>query len=158
MPGTTLPGSQLTITKYIFTTNIFGIVGYILLLTVKNKPVLYFATFLCGVTTFTAVGLNVTWINVNVASQYRRALEIGLQQTMGNCAGIVAGQIYRSSPYVLGNSFSLGVLMMAQVLVVAKALYLRHENKAKGQIASGEKEETRHVRTGDGAVDFRYHF
>lgn len=129
-----------------------------MLLTVKNTAVQYFATFLIGITTFTGVGLNVAWINVNVAPQYRRALEIGLQQTMGNCAGIVAGQIYRKAPYVLGNAFSLGALVVAQIVVTSLGLYLRHENKVKEQILSGEKEDTRRIRTGDGAVDFKYHY
>lgn len=142
--------------QYIFTANIFGIIGYILLLTVKNTAVQYFATFLIGITTYTSVGLNVAWLNVNIAPQYRRALEIGLQQTMGNCAGIVAGQVYRKSPYVLGNSFSLGSLVVAQCAVAGFGFYLRRENKIKDQIASGEIEETRRVRTGDGEVDFKY--
>jgi hypothetical protein len=100
--------------------------------------------------------LNVAWINVNVAPQYRRALEIGLQQTMGNCAGIVAGQIYRKSPYVLGNSFSLGVLVVSQIAVAGFGFYLRRENRVKEQIENGEKEDTRRIRSGDGAVDFKY--
>lgn len=104
------------------------------------------------------MGLNVAWINVNVAPQYRRAMEIGLQQSMGNCAGIVAGQIYRQAPYVLGNAFSLGAVVVAQVAVTGLGLYLRRENKIKEQILSGEKEDTRRVRSGDGAVDFKYHY
>lgn len=142
--------------SYIFTTNVFGIVGYILLLTVKNTAVQYFATFLIGITTYTAVGLNVAWLNVNIAPQYRRALEIGLQQTMGNCAGIVAGQVYRQAPYVLGNGFSLGALAVAQIAVAGFGFYLRRENRIKEQITNGEKEDTRRVQTGDGAVDFKY--
>ncbi|CAG7970100.1 unnamed protein product [Penicillium nalgiovense] len=141
---------------YIFTANIFGLVGYIILLTVENTAVLYFATFLIGITTYTSVGLNVAWLNVNIAPQYRRALAIGLQQTIGNCAGIVAGQVYRTSPYVLGNSFSLGSLAVAQVTVTAYGLYLRRENKVKEQIISGEKVETRRVQTGDGELEFKY--
>ncbi|KAJ5318184.1 hypothetical protein PENANT_c052G04715 [Penicillium antarcticum] len=144
--------------SYIFTANIFGVIGYILLLTVKNTAVQYFATFLIGITTYTSVGLNVAWLNVNIAPQYRRALEIGLQQTMGNCAGIVAGQVYRSSPYVLGNAFSLGSLVVSQFAVAAYGLYLRRENKMKEQILCGEKEDSRRVQTGDGAVDFKYHY
>jgi len=93
---------------------------------------------------------------VNIAPQYRRALEIGLQQTIGNCAGIVAGQIYRQSPYVLGNAFSLGALVVAQLVITGLGLYLRRENKIKAQILNGEKEDTRRVRSGDGALDFQY--
>lgn len=76
---------------------------------------------------------------------------------MGNCAGIVAGQIYRSSPYVLGNSFSLGSLIVAQGVVSAHALYVRAKNKEKSEIEQG-KEDTRRVVTGDGELEFRYHY
>ncbi|KAJ5563135.1 hypothetical protein N7535_002420 [Penicillium sp. DV-2018c] len=147
---------QSRFASYIFSANIFGIVGYILLLTVSNTAVEYFATFLIGVTTYTSVSLNVAWLNINIAPQYRRALEIGLQQTIGNCAGIVAGQVYRTKPYVLGNAFSLGSMIVAQLVVTGYAYYLRRENKTKEQILSGEKEETRRVQTGDGALDFKY--
>lgn len=117
----------------------------------------YFATYLCGVAVYTGVGLNVAWLNVNVAPQYRRALAIGLQQTVGNCAGIVAGQVYRTSPYVLGNAFSLGALVVSQIIVALHAMYLRRENQMKEDILAGEKEDTRRVKTGDGEVEFRYH-
>lgn len=123
----------------------------------SNDAVKYFATYLCGVAVYTGVGLNVAWLNVNVAPQYRRALAIGLQQTVGNCAGIVAGQVYRTSPYVLGNAFSLGALVVSQVIVALHAVYLRRENKVKEEILAGEKEDTRRVKTGDGEVEFRYH-
>ncbi|KAA8642835.1 uncharacterized protein ATNIH1004_009588 [Aspergillus tanneri] len=141
----------------IFATNIFGLVGYILLLAVSSNPVKYFATYLIGVTTYTGVGLNVAWLNVNVAPQYRRALAIGLQQTVGNCAGIVAGQVYRKSPYVLGNAFSLGSLAVAQGVILAHTLYLRREDRLKEAILQG-KEDTRRVKTGDAELDFRYRY
>lgn len=131
-------------------------IGYIILLAVRNTAVEYFATFLIAVTTYTSVSLNVAWLNVNTAPQYRRALEIGLQQTLGNCAGIVAGQVYRTKPYVLGNAFSLGSVVVAQLTVTGFAYYLRRENKMKDEILNGEKEETRRVQTGDGALDFKY--
>lgn len=149
--------SALTIFfQYIFLANIFGLVGYIILLAVRNTAVEYFATFLIGITTYTSVSLNIAWLNVNIAPQYRRALEIGLQQTIGNCAGIVAGQVYRTEPYVLGNSFSLGSLVVSQLVVTGFSYYLRRENKMKEQIINGEKEETRRVQTGDGALEFKY--
>jgi hypothetical protein len=126
-------------------------------LAVSNDSVKYFATYLCAIATYTGVGLNVAWINVNVAPQYRRALEIGMQQTVGNCAGIVAGQIYRKSPYVLGNAFSLGSLVVAQGIIAAHAIYLKKENAEKEKIIAG-KEDTRRVRTGDADVEFKYHY
>lgn len=143
--------------QFIASSNVIGIVGYVLLLAVSSPEVKFFATFLCGMATYTSVGLNIAWLNVNVAPQYRRALAIGIQQTVGNCAGIVAGQIYRESPYVLGNSFSLGSLVVAQCVIAVHALYVRGKNREKEAIQNGE-EDTRRVRTGDGDVEFRYHY
>lgn len=77
----------------VFAANIFGIVGYIILLTVPTSGVKYFATYLCAVAVYVGPGLNLTWLNVNVAPHYRRATAIGFQQSMGNSAGIVAGQV-----------------------------------------------------------------
>ncbi|TVY90742.1 putative transporter [Lachnellula willkommii] len=98
-----------------------------------------------------------TWLNVNIAPHYRRATAIGFQQTMGNTAGIVAGQIYRTAPYKLGNSFSLGALCLSQVLIAGKVIYVRRQNKLKDDIGSGKREDTRKVSTGDRELDFRYH-
>jgi len=142
---------------FILFANIFGIVGYIVLLTVSTDGVRYFATFLCAVAVYNGPGLNVTWINVNVAPHYRRATTIGFQQTIANTAGIVAGQIYRKSPYRLGHSFSLGALCLAQVLIVVKMLYIKRWNTRKEKIARGEIPDTRKYKTGDRALDYKYH-
>lgn len=138
-------------------TNVFGIVGYIILLTVSSNGVKYFATFLCAIAVYNGPGINLTWLNVNVAPHYRRATAVGFQQTMGNTAGIVAGQIYRKSPYRLGHGFSLGALCLAQVLVVGKMLYVRMCNRKKDRIASGEIPDDRKVTTGSLELDFKYH-
>jgi hypothetical protein len=137
--------------------NLFGIVGYILILCPTSNGVKYFATFLCAIAVYNGPGLNLTWLNVNVAPHYRRAAAIGFQQTIGNCAGIVAGQIYRTSPYVLGNGFSVGALGVSQLLILSKWLYIRWCNNLKNKIASGEVEDTRKVKTGDWELDFKYH-
>ena len=71
----------IRIVQFILFANVFGIVGYIILLTVSTDGVRYFATFLCAVAVYNGPGLNVTWINVNVAPHYRRATTIGFQQT-----------------------------------------------------------------------------
>ena len=137
--------------------NIFGIIGYILLLTVRHNGIKYFATYLCAIAVYVGPGLNLTWLNVNVAPHYRRATAIGLQQTMGNTAGAVVGQLYRTAPYKLGNSFSLGALCVSQALILTKVFYLKRENGIKERIASGEMQDTRKVKGGDRDVEFIYH-
>lgn len=88
-------------TKVIFRTNIVGIIGYVLLLTIHMGSVHYFATFLCVSAVYIGPGLSLAWLNINTAPHYKRAAAIGIQQSMGNSAGIVVGEIYRSSPYIL---------------------------------------------------------
>ncbi|KAM7184249.1 major facilitator superfamily [Naviculisporaceae sp. PSN 640] len=137
--------------------NIFGIVGYILILCPTANGVKFFGTFLCAIAVYNGPGLNLTWLNVNVAPHYRRAAAIGFQQTIGNTAGIVAGQIYRTAPYVLGNAFSVGALGLAQVLIAGKWIYIRRLNEEKRRIEAGEIADKRQVKTGDRALDFKYH-
>lgn len=117
----------------------------------------YFATFLCATAVYTGPGINLTWLNVNVAPHYRRATAIGFQQSMANTAGIVAGQIYRTAPYKLGNSFSLGALCVSQLVIVGKIVYLKRENAFKAKIATGELQDERKVKTGDREASFLYH-
>jgi len=117
----------------------------------------FFATFLCAIAVYTGPGLNLTWLNVNMAPHYRRATAIGMQQSIGNMAGIVAGQVYRHSPYVLGHAFSLGTLCVAQILIMGKAWYIKNSSAKKQKIANGEMEDTRKIKTGDWELDFKYH-
>ncbi|KAK5115856.1 hypothetical protein LTR85_009450 [Meristemomyces frigidus] len=137
--------------------NVFGIIGYILLLCNVPVGVKYFGTFLCAIAVYTGPGINLTWLNVNSAPHYRRATAIGMQQTIGNTAGIVAGQIYRKSPYTLGNAFSLGAICVSQFIIVGKMMYIRSCTKKKEAIAAGKRNDDRKVKTGDWTLDFEYH-
>jgi hypothetical protein len=142
---------------FIAFANVFGIIGYILIICPTPNGAKFFGTFMCAIAVYSGPGLNLTWLNVNVAPHYRRAASIGFQQTLGNMAGIVAGQIYRSPPYLLGNGFSVGALGLAQILILIKWLYIRRCNVLKERIAAGEVEDKRKVKTGDWELDFKYH-
>lgn len=138
--------------------NCIGIIGYALILSpTVSHGVRFFGTFLCAIAAYNGPGINLTWLNVNVAPHHRRAAAIGFQQTIGNCAGIVAGQIYRSAPYTLGNAFSIGSIGVAQAIIGVKALYVLRQTRLKERIAKGEVEDKRKVRTGDRELDFKYH-
>ncbi|KAI1291185.1 high-affinity nicotinic acid transporter-like protein [Xylaria venustula] len=141
---------------FLFGTNFLGSIGYALLLGSKSNSVKYFACFICTIAVYNGTGLNLAWLNVNMAPQYRRATAIGIQQTVGNTAGAVAGQVYRSSPYYLGNGFSLGAIGVAEILITIHYFYLVRKNNEKRAISAGEKEDTRAKRTGDRDVQFEY--
>lgn len=136
--------------------NVPGIIGYILIILSEHSGVKFLGCFLCACAVYNGPGLNLTWLNVNVAPHYRRATAIGMQLSIGNSAGVVAGQIYRAAPYNLGNTFSVAALGVSQVIIILKWLYLRRENKMKEKYLAG-LEDKRPVQTGDRAPDFKYH-
>lgn len=159
--------------QFLFGTNILGAIGYAILIGASNNAVKYFACFVCTIAVYNGTGLNLAWLNVNMApqcklpvsslapltnkkNQDRRATAIGIQQTIGNSAGAVAGQIYRSTPYLLGNSFSLGAIFVAECLVTIHWFYLRRQEKEKREILAGNKEDKRAIQSGDRDIHFRY--
>ncbi|GJN74808.1 hypothetical protein PLICBS_008901 [Purpureocillium lilacinum] len=150
-----LASNYLTI-PLILSSNVLGIIGYAILIGMKNDSVKYFACYFIAIAVHNGTGLNLAWMNVNVAPQYRRATSIGIHQAVGNSAGAVAGQIYRTAPYVLGNSFSLGAILVAEMLITAHLLYLHRCNKEREQILSGKKVDTRKKTTGDREASFVY--
>jgi MFS family permease len=70
---------------------VISIIGYSILLSVSvsNTPVLYFALFLVSPGVYIIVGLNVVWLLNSHAGYHKRATAIGMNQTIGNTAGIV---------------------------------------------------------------------
>lgn len=91
-----------------------------------------------------------------MASYYRHATAIGIQQTVGNIAGIVAPQVYRAAPYRLGHWCSLASVLISMVLIATQIGYLYILNRRKFQIAQAERSDDRKETTGEGDLDFRY--
>lgn len=91
-----------------------------------------------------------------MAPHYRRATAIGIQQTIGNIAGVVAPQVYRSPPYRLGHWCSLGSAIICMALISLQIVYLYTLNRKKAQIQNGSREDDRKETTGEGDLDFRY--
>ncbi|ODV93128.1 hypothetical protein PACTADRAFT_47001 [Pachysolen tannophilus NRRL Y-2460] len=138
-----------------FCYNFVGVAGFIILLACDNDAVKYFACYLITFSLYTGTGLNIAWTTNNF-SGFRRNTAIGLNQTFGNLSGAIVGQVYRSSPYVLGNSFSLGCICVSMILTVSQLFYLRHLNREKEAILRGEKVDTKKDRLGDRALEFKY--
>lgn len=91
-----------------------------------------------------------------MAPHYRRATALGFNQTFGNLAGVVAGQVYTSPPYRLGNGFSLGCTIVAMICTCIMYIYLRSQNKEKEAIRNGIKMDSMTNRTGCDDLDFTY--
>jgi hypothetical protein len=68
-------------------------IGYAIQLGVpiQTKAVLYFSTFLIAPGIYIVLGLNMTWLLNCHAGYYKRATAVGMNQTIGNAAGVIVG-------------------------------------------------------------------
>lgn len=138
-------------------------VGYCMMLGVdlSNTAVLYFATFVTATGIYCCVGLNVTWNSNSNAGYYKRATAIGLQQTVGNSAGIMAGQIYRitngDGRFVIGHAVSLATIVCAAMGYAGIYFTLRWVNRKRENLSVEERMRLidQGVK-GDRHPDFRY--
>ncbi|GAA5995273.1 uncharacterized protein JCM10292_005069 [Rhodotorula paludigena] len=145
----------------ILPTAVVTCIGYAILIAVQdNTGVQLFACFLCATGVYTAVGLNVSWCTANTAGVRKRSTGIGIQQLVGNCGGIIAGQIYRSvdRPYYrLGHAVSLGAMVWAIFWMCVYVWLLRARNAKKLAMTDAEKEEQDKAGvTGDRHWSFMY--
>lgn len=138
--------------------NFFGIAGYILLLTVKNPGVLYFACYLISFSTYIGTGLNESWIVSNTAPAFKRATSTAINQTLGNVSGAISPQLYRKPPkYVLGNSFTLGALCLASITCTLCTLYLHRKNvQHKRILETGVDDRKQERKHGDDSPEFEF--
>lgn len=141
----------------------FGIAGYAILLAWDVPAgVQYFATFLIATSCFLCAGTNIAWMSGNCAPDGKKAASLGIQLTLTNIGGVVAGQIYQSESaprYVLGNAWSLASVAVVWIgCVVLRYMYLVREKekqsiRAVGDGGIGMPESWRST---DRDVDFKY--
>lgn len=138
-------------------------IGYAMMLGVSmaSTGVLYFATFVTATGIFCCVGLNVTWVINSNAGYFKRATAIGLQQAIGNSAGIMAGQIYRISNsdgrYVIGHAVSICAITVAACGYGIMYIVLRRINRKRERMTIEERvREIDSGKLGDRHPDFRY--
>ncbi|GAA5948613.1 hypothetical protein JCM21900_005190 [Sporobolomyces salmonicolor] len=142
-------------------TGLVTCLGYALLTGVQDSVgCSLFACFCAATGIYLCVGLHVSWLNTNIAGIRKRSTAIGIQQLMGNCGGIVAGQIYRSTDkphYRLGHAFSLGSMALALVGLAGETYLYRFRNAKKLAMTEEEKEAQDAAGvTGDAHWSFMY--
>ncbi|KAJ5085758.1 hypothetical protein N7532_010529 [Penicillium argentinense] len=140
--------------------------GYAMMLgiDVHARGPLYFATFVCVTGIYCVVGLGVSWNANSHAGYYKRTMAVGLQQSIGNSGGLIAGQIYKTpvnGRYVTGHAVSLAAISVAFLGNISMYLHLRHQNHKRARLTPEEREEiiqsgSYEKKGGDFHPDFKY--
>lgn len=135
--------------------NLISISGYIILLAVHNNSVKYFACYLITFALYLNVGLNETWLAGNSAPIDKRSTSIAANQTFGNVAGIIAPLVYRSSPYILGHSFTIACLVVSCLTAAIQSYVFYRINRERQLLMIHEEEKEDHC-IGDKSIHFQY--
>jgi hypothetical protein len=107
------------------------------------------------------LGLNYVWMLNSHAGYYKRATAIGINMTIGNCAGLVIGQIFKNTTpdgrYLEGTATSLGAASVCAVLITCLYFYKRRQNRMREALTPEERQRwIEQGKTGDAHPDFRY--
>lgn len=109
-------------------------IGYIILLAqhTVSVNVRYFAIYLIVSGGYITQPLTLVWLANNMGGHYKRSINAAMQIGFGNCAGIIASNIYitdQKPTYPVGYGVSLGLLWLCGISCTVFFIGLMVENK-----------------------------
>ncbi|KAF2787424.1 MFS general substrate transporter [Melanomma pulvis-pyrius CBS 109.77] len=138
-------------------------IGFIMCISSSRPGIIYAGVFIAACALYPAFPGNITWLSNNLAGSTKRATGQAIQIAMGNLAGAMASNFYRSKDaphYVLGHALELAFIcagILALLILVFN--YRRINAKRARQMADGAHNgytpEEMSV-LGDRALTFRY--
>lgn len=140
-------------------------VGYIILLSVTNVPVLIFATCLITSGLYPSVILTTTWLGINTAGFTKRGTTWAMAEIFGQCFSIMGTHVYDGPPrFTKGHSIVLGFLAFGVICTSTLILWMKWMNRARENriaryVEQGEPHphmERSLEEEGDGHLEFRY--
>ncbi|CAF4397402.1 unnamed protein product, partial [Adineta steineri] len=113
------------------------IIGFIILIFAQNLNVKYFAVFLAigGISACSAIFI--TFISCNISPHTKRATALAFSMSVGNCGGVISGQIYRSQDgprFILGHGINLGFCVLGLIAVIILFISFRLENHRRDRL------------------------
>ncbi|KAF5611937.1 high-affinity nicotinic acid transporter [Fusarium subglutinans] len=137
--------------------------GLILLMAVRHSGVRYFGCFLLASGIFPSVPQGIAWNSNNIGGSLKRGVGIAMNVSCGNLGGIIASYLFlkKDAPrYFPGFGTLLGCQVMALILSIWMAIYLRRENARrdgthKDPSLYTEDEKQAEREKGDNATFFR---
>ncbi|TVY50609.1 putative transporter [Lachnellula cervina] len=110
------------------------VIGYAILIGTSSVGARYFACYIVVMGIYPTTGMSLMWLNDNVAQHFKRAAMIGATLTCANTAGVAVGQIFTTASgprYIKGLSISLGLAVLAAVMVVCLVVGMNVVNKRR---------------------------
>jgi MFS family permease len=114
-----------------------SITGFIILITVQDSNVKYFAVFLTTGGISPCIATCITFLSCNISPHTKRATAVAFMLSVGNSGGAISGQVYRSqdSPrFILGHAINLGFCVMALIAASILLISLRLENRRRDRL------------------------
>ncbi|KAK5678564.1 hypothetical protein LTS10_009008 [Elasticomyces elasticus] len=137
--------------------------GYALLLglPMSQKGALYFSCFLVVPGLYCMLGLNYVWMLGSHAGYYKRATCIGINMTIGNCAGLLIGQIFKDRTpegrYLIGVATSMACGLACIIVIGLIYFHLRKQNRIRDALTPEERQHwIDEGASGDFHPDYRY--
>ncbi|CAF0820490.1 unnamed protein product [Adineta ricciae] len=116
---------------------VITMIGYIILLVVNDLGAKYFAVFLAAGGIPPCVATCITFISCNISPQTKRATSLAFMISVGNCGGIISGQIYRTQDaprFILGHAINLGFCVLSIICTCILMMGLRLENRRRDRV------------------------
>ncbi|KAF2461118.1 major facilitator superfamily domain-containing protein [Lineolata rhizophorae] len=138
-------------------------VGFIMSISSPLPGVVYAGVFIAACAIYPAFPGIIAWLASNLAGSSKRACGMAIQIGVGNLAGAMASNFYRSkdSPrYILGHALELGFICAGIVaLIILVMSYRRINANRKRQLAERDltdAELDEMSKLGDKAITFKY--
>ncbi|KAF2224511.1 major facilitator superfamily domain-containing protein [Elsinoe ampelina] len=121
---------------YTCVLGLFSVLGYALLMSPVGSNVQYAGCFLVALGLYVLVGLPLAWLPSNNPRYGKRTTATGLQLTIGNTSGIMAGFLYppREGPrFLRGHGVTVGVVAVAVGIYAGMSVWFVRENKKRAR-------------------------
>ena len=119
-----------------------SMLGFILLISLKYITGRFFATILTATGVYSGLGVFVPWIANNFTGTTKRSVAIAAINSLANCGGVIAGQIYRAddAPYYIHGhvaclAFQGGAVICA---IILKFVFIQ-ANKKREKMTQEER-------------------
>ncbi|KAK9762808.1 hypothetical protein K7432_011102 [Basidiobolus ranarum] len=118
--------------------SLLGIVGYILLLVLKDTIALYAAACITTMGVFSCIPLSLGWLSNNIYGSTKAATATAMVISLGNIGGIIAGQLYRKEEaphYIPSQTINMCMLILTAVVSLLLRCYLNRQNLKMNKMA-----------------------